>query len=323
MESFNNTEKSLMTVLTALTQRSFNARMCLISTLVCLFCTAASAGRTAAEGFEVGHRWEYRHEGPRPGSMEPNAVDGERILHVIALVEGNGRKQWVIAERFTNDPNVTARLYVSEERMLTAVEIANEKGEAVKLRYDPPVPYQVTELEVGEKGTIETALRIDSADFALPSTIVTERLADETITTPAGEFVGCLHYKSTNTSTFDIKIAKIPFSEERERWYHPEVNGLVKEIYRKGPVKFLTWSRPGYTATSVLTSFGRQQPEAGIATTIRSRDGGEGKEEPAKRRSIISSCTTACVVLLGAIGILAIGGYVLAKRARRNRPARP
>lgn len=255
--------------------------------------------------------------------MEPNAIDGERILHVIALVEGNGRRQWVIQERFTNDPNVTARLYVSEERLLTAVEIENEKGEAAKLRYDPPVPYQITELEIGEEGTIESTLRMDSANFGLPSRIVTERLADETITTPAGEFAGCLHYKSTTTSTFDIKIAKIPFTEERERWYHPEVNGLVKEVYRKGPVKFLTWSWEGYTATSVLTSFGKQQPQEGIATTIRSRDEGQGKEEPAKHRSIISSCTTACVILSGAIGILAIGGYVLAKRARRKRAARP
>lgn len=312
-----------MTVLTALTRRSLNARLCRMSAVVCLFCTAAWAGQVAEEGFEVGHRWEYRHEGPRPGSMEPNAIDGERILHVIALVEGNGRRQWVIQERFTNDPNVTARLYVSEERMLTAVEIENEKGEAAKLRYDPPVPYQVTELEVGEEGTIETALRIDSANFSLPNKIVTERLADETITTPAGEFADCLHYKSTTTSTFDIKIAKIPVTEERERWYHPEVNGLVKEVYRKGPVKFLTWSWEGYTATSVLTSFGKEQPEAGIATTIRSRDEGQEKEEPAKPRSIISSRTAACLTLLGGITTLAAATYVLAKRARRKRATRP
>jgi len=209
---FRPAEKSLMTFLTALTRRSLNARMCLISTVACLFCTAAWAGRTAAEQFQVGQRWEYRHEGPRPGSTEPNAIDGERILHVIAVLEGNGQKQWVIQERFTNEPNVTARLYVSQERMLTAVEIANEKGEAVKLRYESPVPYQVTELQVGEEETIETALRVDSADFALPSTIVTERLADETITTPAGKFVDCLHYKSTATSTFRTpnKMSNLP-----------------------------------------------------------------------------------------------------------------
>jgi len=295
--------------------------MCLVSTAACLFCAAASAGPVGTAPFEIGQRWEYKHEGPRPGSMDPNAIDGERILHVIAVLEEDGCRQWVIQERFTNSNSVTARLYVDEERMLTAVEIENEKVEAMILKYESPVPYQVTELAVGEKETIETVLRMDAANFGLPSTIVNERLADETITVPAGEFADCVHYKSTATSTFDVKIAKIPFTEERERWYHPEVNGLVKEVYRKGPVKFLTWSREGYTATSVLTSFGRQQPEAGIATTIRSGGEGQGKEGPAKRRSIISSCTTACVILLVAVGILAAAGYVLARRARRKRPA--
>ena len=318
---FRQAEKFLMHAFSTLNRRGLTWRMCLIGTLACLLCTAAWAVRTAAGQFEVGQRWEYRHEGPRPGSMDPNAIDGERILHVVAVAEGDGQKQWVITERFTNDPNVTARMYVSGERMLTAVEIANEKGEALKLIYEPPVPYQLTRLQVGEQETIETALRVDSADFALPTTIVTERLADETITTTAGKFVDCLHYKSTATSEFDIKIAKIPSTEERERWYHPDVNGLVKEVYRKGPVKFLTWSRPGYTATSVLTAFGNEQPQAEIVAAIRSSDEGPGRKQPAKRRTIISACTTACVILLGAIAVIAVGGYVLAKRLRRKRGA--
>ena len=289
----------------------------LLSALVGSSCTEAWAGRIAKEGFEVGQRWTYRHEGPRPGSAEPNAIDGERILHVISVVEEQGGKQWIIEERFTNSKDVV-RLYVNEERLLTAIEIENEKGEVARLRYDPPVPYQVTELDVGKERTIETALRMDSSEFALPSTIVIRRLADETITTTAGEFVGCLHYKATISSTLDIKIAKIPVTEERERWYHPEVNGLVKEVYRKGPVKFRSWSREGYTATSVLTAFDREEGGAEIGA-IRAIDGkDQGKEEPNIPQSRVSSRTTTYLILLGALGIFAIGIYILTKRTRRK-----
>jgi len=278
-----------------------------------LFCAVAWAGQVAKEEFEVGQRWEYQHEGPRPGSVEPNAIDGERILHVVSVVEERGSKQWIIEERFTNAEHVIGRLYVDEERLLTAIEIENKKGEVAKLRYDPPVPYQLTDLDVGKDRTIDTALRMDSADFALPSKIVTQRLEDETITTEAGEFVGCLHYKTTISSTFDIKIAKIPVTEERERWYHPDVNGLVKEVYRKGPVKLLSWSREGYTATSLLTAFGKEQVRAQIGATRRTDDEGERKQQPNNPRSRAFSRTTAYLVLLGAIGIVAVGSYIFGR----------
>lgn len=56
-------------------------------------------------------------------------------------------------------------------------------------------------------------------------------------------------------------MAKVPISEQRDRWYHERVNGLVKEVYRKDPVKFLAWSQEGYTATSVLVAFDTQEIE--------------------------------------------------------------
>lgn len=80
------------------------------------------------------------------------------------------------------------------------------------------------------------------------------------ITTPAGEFVNCHHYQIAGTSVIDIKIAEISTSEERDVWYHAEVHGVVKEIYRKKPIKFLAWSQQGYTATSVLTNFIEEAP---------------------------------------------------------------
>jgi hypothetical protein len=246
-----------------------------------VICATAWTAPTAQAEFEVGQRWQYRHDGPRPGSVEPNAIDGERIVQVLSAVDEPAGTQWTIEERFTRDPRIVARLYVGHDGLLAAIEIGNEKGETARLRYDPPVPYQPLEMKVGETQTVETTLRMDSANFGLPSTTVIERLEDETLVTPAGEFTGCPHYKSTSTSTLDIKIAKIPITEERERWYHPAANGMVKEVYRRGPVKFLGWSRDGYTATSTLTAYGREPvPSASERPTQTLVDSNERSTSP-------------------------------------------
>lgn len=275
----------------------------------------AGAGPAVPESFAVGQRWEYQHQGPRPGNIEPNAIDGQRILHVIAATAGQEGKQWVIEERFTNDKGTIGRVHVNQEHMLTLLEIENKKGEVAKLRYDPPIPYRVTDLPVGEKRKIETTLRMEAVEFSLPSVITIERLEDETITTPAGEFVGCRHYRTTTASTVNIKIAKIPITEERQQWYHERIQGAVQEVYRRGPIKFLTWSREGYTATSVLTAFGTEEvkaaPEPAVRDSPRSRP-------PHATEPKAASHAGVALGLLGAAVVLSIGYLVILQRARRK-----
>jgi hypothetical protein len=198
--------------------------------------------------------------------------------------------------------------------MLTLLEIENKKGEVAKLRYDPPIPYRVLDLPVGEKRKIETTLRMDAVEFSLPSVITVERLEDETITTPAGEFVGCRHYCTTTASTVNIKIAKIPITEERQQWYHERIHGLVKEVYRRGPVKFLTWSREGYTATSVLTAFGQEEATAAPAPAVAAPP--LSRRPPAARPQAASPVGIALV--LGATAVLSGSCLVLLQRARRK-----
>jgi len=282
-----------------------------------LFCAMAWTAPALQAGFEVGQRWQYRHEGPRPGSVEPNAIDGERIVRVLSAGEGPEATQWTIEERFTRDPRIVGRLYVGQDGLLAAIEIENEKGETARLRYDPPAPYQPVEMKAGERRTIETTLRMDSANFGLPSTTVIERLEDQTLTTPAGQFTDCLHYKSTSTSTVDIKIAKIPITEERERWYHPAANGMIKEVYRRGPFKFLGWSREGYTATSTLTAHGKEEvpptSEVPAQPVAESRD----RAAPTPSQPKPSGPGRKAILLFTAVVALAIGG-ILVRRARRT-----
>lgn len=246
---------------TAMDRSHSTERVGVIVLLVCVLYAGAGAD-AGSEPFEVGQRWVYEHKGPRPGNIEPNAIDGQKVLHVISAFEENGAGRWVIEERYTNDPSVVGRLFVDRDRMLVSFDVENEKNEVGRFMYDPPAPYQVPQLEVGAETTIETTLRMDSVDFALPTTIAIQRLPDETVETPAGSFVDCQCYKMTATATFKVKIVKVRSTEERRRWYHPSVNGLVKEVYHKHPLTFLGKEfKPGYTATTVLTAFEMQAVE--------------------------------------------------------------
>ena len=206
--------------------------------------------------YEVGQYWEYEHKGPRPGAVEPNAIDGHRILQVLDNVVVDAREHWVIEERFTNDPNVVGRQHVNGDRKLTAIVIENEKNESLTLMYNSPTPYQYVDIDVGVQKQLETELVTQPGGFKLPGTIEITRLDDETIETQAGQFADCRQYSSITVSIIDIKIAKISVTERRQWWYSDKVGATVKEIYSKDPVKFMAWSKDGYTSTSTLTAFG-------------------------------------------------------------------
>jgi hypothetical protein len=285
-----------------------------------LLCIPVWAGPASQVGWEVGQRWQYRHEGPRPGSVEPNAIDGERVLWVVSTIEEQGETRSVIEERFTNDAKVVGRLLVDPAGLLTALEAENEKGEVLRFRYDPPIPYQPADMNVAEVRTFRTVLRTDSPKFSLPITTVVERLPDETVTTAAGEFPACSHYRSATQSVVDVRIAKIPFSEERERWYHPSVRGMVKEVYRKGPVKFLGWSREGYAATSTLLAYGREEVPPITGTPARPDIQNDRRQGPAGPPARASRRWSSLLLVVGVMAfVAAVWGYARRRCASGRR----
>ncbi len=277
----------------------------MVSILLYVAC-AAAAGAEAP--FTVGQQWTYRHTGPKPGSFEPNAIDGERIAQVIGEDPNNGL--WIIEERYTNSSDPVGRLHVDRNRMVVAIEIESRQGPPGLLRYEPPVPYEAPDLDVGQKTTIETTLRVDSPKFSMPATLEFERLADETVETDAGTFEACRHYRTTTRATFDLKVAKLPVSEERHRWLHPRANGPVKETYRREPVKFLSWSRPGYDASSVLTAFGIEAVSETPASTVA----------PLASPSHSTHTHPGGILLLVVAAAAAMMGVLLLRRRSAKRP---
>jgi hypothetical protein len=236
--------------------RAILNRLTVVVTILCALSMINLAASAAQAPYEVGQYWQYNHQGPRPGATEPKTIDGERILHVIGTVGTDPEQQWIIEDRFTNDPNIVGRLQVRGDRMLTALVIENEKGESLTLSYSQPIPYQTLDMTVGGSMQIVTELVAQPGGFKLPCTLQITRLDDETLDTPAGRFADCRVYRSVTNSVFDIKIAKIPIRESRQWWYCDRVGAAVKEVYTRDPVKFLTWSRDAYTATSTLSVYG-------------------------------------------------------------------
>jgi len=270
--------------------------------------------------FEVGQKWVFQHEGPRPGNMEPNAIDGQRIRHVLAVNEQEEHPRWIVQERFTNDEKATSLLFVNHERQLTGFEIIGDDGNPLVMTYEPPAPYQVPLLAVGEEKVFETRLLMGPSRIALPTRSVVKRLPDETVTTPAGEFANCQHYHTTSKSVLDFKIAKIPMTDERDQWYHESVNGLVKEVYRKGPIKYLAWSCEGYTSTSVLASFGVEEVTADVRLAAFGDPNDPNAPQHANVPAAVSPVGLLRWILWGAISVVLVTVVLVFARRPRSRP---
>jgi len=293
-----------------------------VGAMVLVMVLFLGAGGRAAT-YEVGQRWVYRHEGPRPGSIDPNTIDGQRIILVISAEQKEGVNHWVLQERYTADTGVVGRLQVSDAEGLMGFEIESEESEVAQMTYDTPMPYPVAQLDVGQETTFENVLRMHSPEFAMPIKVVTKRMEDETITTPAGEFLNCQHYRTTTQSTINVKVAKVPVSEWRDRWYHESVNGLVKEVYQKDAVKFLAWSQAGYTATSTLEAFDTQEiePEADPAGQSQRDDPPALAGEDAPPLAAPSASGTegfALWVPVAVAAVFAAAILILIKRPRRG-----
>jgi hypothetical protein len=284
-----------------------------VSILLCLG-HGVVAQTSSIEGFEVGQRWQYDHEGPRPGAMEPNAIDGQRILQVVSETAQDGQTVWIIEERFTQDPNGVGLMSVDDKGLLRSLEVMNAKGESMRLTYESAIAYQTMAMDVGEQKLVETRLLTGDGKFKIPIRMAVKRLEDETLVTAAGEFQACRHLEFVTTSVIDLKLVKIPMQETRHRWYSDQVHGLIKEVYQKAPGKFMTWSWEGYTSTSTLASFGVADVDVNTVQAM-----GLGAERPGHPPDRGSNRLPHFLKWMGIFGVLFAGACVVVVRVVRRR----
>lgn len=107
-------------------------------------------------------------------------------------------------------------------------------------------------------------------------------------------------------------------TEERERWYHPSVGGMVKEVYRRDPVRFLTWSRPGYTATSTLMAYGKAEVEPEHWSEAPADVETDDRREPVPSPASATRSRSRGLILAGVV-VFTASDLVLVRRIGRGR----
>ena len=60
-----------------------HASMRIFATIAGALLLGSAAASDVDAAYRIGQYWEYSLEGPRPGAVEPKAIDGRRIVQVV------------------------------------------------------------------------------------------------------------------------------------------------------------------------------------------------------------------------------------------------
>ena len=214
--------------------------MCKVNFLLVAMVLATLAGGIAyAEDWKVGQKWVYQHDGPRPFSIPPTTIKGDRMTEVTAIEGEGAAKRYLLKTVWgTEDANPSIS-YIDPNNLIHKLDI---QYKAILL-FDPPVP-AFWPLKPGEQKTFKT--NMDVSGFIIPMEYIVKRLEDETITVPAGEFKNCQRFEIISFLQNEMLQ---PIKVKTDQWYHPKVKNLVKEVTITN-----YQSENSYTGTSVLKS---------------------------------------------------------------------
>ncbi len=198
----------------------------MIASILAVVCLAGPAH--AGDPFAVGEKWTYKHEGAIPMRPPDTTMSGDRIREVVG-VKGEGKeKRWLILEAWGNDDQWAGKRYVCADRMYDRMEGGGDMIMTIK----PATLFDGLNLKPDEEKSIECTFEV-SADMSFPIKYTIKRVKDQTVKVPAGEFENCICVKSEEAITFSPPNGGdgMTITTKREQWYHPKVNGLVKEIF--------------------------------------------------------------------------------------------
>ena len=182
---------------------------------------------SADDPFTVGEKWTYKHEGIVPMRPPDFTIVGDRTREVVAVQGENENKRWLIQEKWGDTDEWAGKQFVSAEKLYDKIAA----GEDRVLNIEPGYPFDYFSLKPGEEKKLEIKF-MWGEERSVPIKLTAKRLNDETAKVPLGEFQNCIHVQSDETISFTGQNGdQININTKRELWYHPRVNGLVKEIY--------------------------------------------------------------------------------------------
>lgn len=182
----------------------------------------------AADPFTVGEKWTYKHEGAVPMRPPGYTITGDRVREVLGVQGESEKRRWSIREQWGDDDEWAGERLVCAERLFDKMEA---RGGEMVTTVDPAYPFDFLNLKPGEEKKLKSTFQFGE-QFSFPIEATAKRVKDETVKVPAGEFENCVHIECEETVTFSPPDGdEMKITTKREQWYHPKVNGMVKEIY--------------------------------------------------------------------------------------------
>lgn len=215
--------------------------------------TAAGFAADSGEPFAEGETWVYRHAGPVPYKAE-TAPATAYVKTVRGLEDVNGRKAWKIEHCWGMEREDCVVYYHDNDRN----RILEDLGLFVTIEYEPPYPWFGS---LGKDESREWEIAIKASGNEGRAKLKARRLADATVTVPAGIFENCRHVKVEGKSTYEEM--GIAHTYRFEFWYHESANGPVRAVYEfeDGTAydmgSLSTRDYMGFTATRELTEHKR------------------------------------------------------------------
>jgi len=175
-----------------------------------------------SESFTVGETWIYEHHGVRSSGNIGQPVNGDRVEEVVSKQTADDRELWIVKMKWGVDDFEPIRTFLDARRFIHRIEHG-----AFTADMKPSCPYEMIDLKPGELREY-TAEQV-SENLVIPIQVKAERLIDETVETPAGIFQDCQKVKVVLTCEFPDR--KAPIKLNYMLWYHPKVNGMIKESF--------------------------------------------------------------------------------------------
>ena len=211
--------------------------------LVVLAAVALTGGNLYGENWKVGEKWTYQHQGPRPYSDGVATVKGDRTVQLTAIRGEGDQKRYLLKNQWGDNDTTPSTSHIDAKNLMHKIEIESMGV----LTLNPPVP-AFWALKVGEERILTS--KMEFSGFILTVEYKAKRLADETITVPAGTFKNCQHVQIVSATKSDIMP---PTKGKVDNWYHPKVKNLVKEVTVTNYD-----SDNSYTTTSTLKTHTKQ-----------------------------------------------------------------
>lgn len=179
--------------------------------------------------FQLGEKWIYQHGGNRTIGDVMQPVVGDRVQEITGQTIENGKPLWLITETWGETDYDPWRFFVDGERLLRKVESGAEI-----VRLNNPFPFDWLNLQPGESKRVKSGVIADT--FTGAFTIDVQRLENETIAVPAGDYPDCIKVKMTIDYSISLRSGS-PLVFHHIYWYHPKVNGVVKESFEYKPAE--------------------------------------------------------------------------------------